>query len=246
MLLCVVVFAALIFYAEQGEYYESCQCYLREDGSQSPFESILAAGWFCLVTMTTVGYGDHVPVTGAGKVVASMCMVCGLIVISLPITIIGANFDEEYKTMEIEKRNRTLKELHKRHAHGRPGASLALIEQLIDVHKQKLQSMLGEVEAQMDDQAAQMEQLLADLREQLSKAKVPIESRGSFRLTTAQLVSATQAGMQRGASRRNTRANLSFDAAGGAPAGGARRQQTFVAPRGPSSPTGPPLGGAAR
>jgi len=47
------------------------------------------------VTITTVGYGDHVPVTGAGKAVASMCMVCGLIVISLPITIISANFDEE-------------------------------------------------------------------------------------------------------------------------------------------------------
>lgn len=51
--------------------------------------------YFALVTMTTVGYGDMYPVTSLGQFVACAAMVCGIVVLSVPITVIGANFDEE-------------------------------------------------------------------------------------------------------------------------------------------------------
>ena len=38
--------------------------------------------------MTTVGYGDLVPVTTGGKVVAAVASVCGIIVLAFPISMV--------------------------------------------------------------------------------------------------------------------------------------------------------------
>ena len=46
--------------------------------------------------------------TVEGKIVAILTMFCGLVVLSLPITIIGANFDDEFR--ELRKRNQEEKE----------------------------------------------------------------------------------------------------------------------------------------
>ena len=47
--------------------------WLNEDGkTPSTFQSIPEAMWWCLVTVTTVGYGDLVPSTLTGKLVASL------------------------------------------------------------------------------------------------------------------------------------------------------------------------------
>ena len=52
-----------------------------------------------MITLTTVGYGDLVPATIAGQLVACVCAVAGLLVLTLPLSIIG----EEFKAVLVEQ-----------------------------------------------------------------------------------------------------------------------------------------------
>jgi len=63
---------------------------------RSPFDSIPISIWWSVVTMTTLGYGDMVPISSAGKFIGFLCMLCGTLVIALPVTVIGQNFSTIY------------------------------------------------------------------------------------------------------------------------------------------------------
>jgi len=59
------------------------------------FESIPAAMWWAIVTLTTVGYGDTYPLTGAGRAVAGFVMLLGIGIVALPAGLIASGFNEE-------------------------------------------------------------------------------------------------------------------------------------------------------
>lgn len=64
--------------------------------------------------MTTVGYGDVVPVTVVGKLAASGCILGGTLVVALPITIIFNKFSHFYrrqKALEASVRNNNSKKM---------------------------------------------------------------------------------------------------------------------------------------
>ena len=65
----------------------------------SPFQSIPQSFWWCIVTLTTVGYGDMYPYSVEGKIVGVLTMLVGLIMLALPPSIIGTNFIEERNIM---------------------------------------------------------------------------------------------------------------------------------------------------
>ena len=58
----------------------------------SQINSMLDAVWWTVATVTTVGYGDVVPVTETGKIVAIFYMFFGIGVLALFISVLGTQF----------------------------------------------------------------------------------------------------------------------------------------------------------
>ena len=59
------------------------------------FGSVPAAMWWAVVTLTTVGYGDVVPVTGGGKLFAGLISFIGIGMMALPAGILASGFSSE-------------------------------------------------------------------------------------------------------------------------------------------------------
>jgi voltage-gated potassium channel len=68
---------------------------IERDVQPDKFGTIPEAMWWAIVTLGTIGYGDVVPVTALGRVVASLTIFVGLIMVALPIGIISTAFADE-------------------------------------------------------------------------------------------------------------------------------------------------------
>jgi voltage-gated potassium channel len=69
-----------------------CAAVFVEVFSPNSFDSFGDALWWAAQTVTTVGYGDVVPQTDGGRVVAVFVMVFGLAVLSLVTAIVTSGF----------------------------------------------------------------------------------------------------------------------------------------------------------
>jgi len=120
--LATIIFSAMIYHFEKGvfegpsiEYPQGI--YVRpvipkennlETGEQlnvvSPFTSITVTFWWCIVTLTSIGYGDMAPITTAGRILAVFTMLSGIIVLAMPIGVIGSNFTTELRSFKEDQR----------------------------------------------------------------------------------------------------------------------------------------------
>ena len=53
--------------------------------------------WWAVQTLTSLGYGDFPVETISGKLMGSLCSVCGVLVMALPIPIVVDNFADYYQ-----------------------------------------------------------------------------------------------------------------------------------------------------
>ena len=80
----IIVFSSAIYYAEHNT-------------DSNKFTSIPDCFWYTLVTMTTVGYGDYVPTTLAGKFIGGACAVNGVLIVAMVVPVVVNNFEFFYK-----------------------------------------------------------------------------------------------------------------------------------------------------
>ena len=60
--------------------------------SDSQITTFLDAVWWTVATVTTVGYGDIVPVTDAGRMVSIFYMFFGITIFAISLSVLGSNF----------------------------------------------------------------------------------------------------------------------------------------------------------
>ena len=76
---------------------------LEHEAQPEVFSSVPQAMWWAIVTMATVGYGDVVPVTPAGRVFGGIVMVLGIASVAAPAGILATGFATELR----KRRTRT-------------------------------------------------------------------------------------------------------------------------------------------
>jgi voltage-gated potassium channel len=85
----ILVLLILIFISASGIYFFECEVQPEE------FGSIPQALWWSTVTLTTLGYGDVVPMTVLGKVFAGMMTIFSIGIVALPAGMLASRFSEE-------------------------------------------------------------------------------------------------------------------------------------------------------
>eukprot|EP00051_Salpingoeca_urceolata_P027009 m.479660 g.479660 ORF g.479660 m.479660 type:complete len:509 (-) comp21551_c0_seq1:231-1757(-) len=102
-----VLWASVLFYGETAKasivnkewIYDGSYVNTETGTNRTVFQSTVASLWWAIVTETGVGYGDMVPVTPVGKLIAGIVIAVSIISLALPITLLGENVRDEFRAI---------------------------------------------------------------------------------------------------------------------------------------------------
>ncbi len=80
------------------------------EGEENGFTNIPKSVYWCIVTLTTVGYGDIAPQTPLGQFIASVIMIMGYGIIAVPTGIVSAEYTRSSNAED--KKNKANKTIH--------------------------------------------------------------------------------------------------------------------------------------
>lgn len=100
--IAVVFFSTVAYTIERGEWLPDERIYVVPDsgGVRSEFESIPGTFYWCVISLSTVGYGDIVPLSTGGRLLGAVIGMSGVLILAVPIATISSNFAAEYARME--------------------------------------------------------------------------------------------------------------------------------------------------
>ena len=126
------IFVIMLFFLVFILLFSSVIMYVVEYSAQpDKFSSIPASLWWAIMTVTTVGYGDIIPVTPLGKIIASFVTLTGVLILALPSAILATGFIEERQNQRVQASKNEMT----------PEDKLLLIEKLWD---QKIRGLISE------------------------------------------------------------------------------------------------------
>jgi voltage-gated potassium channel len=80
---------------------------VERDSPDGNIRTLGDAVWWSFTTMTTVGYGDHAPTTGLGRVLAVGLMLSGIALLGVVTANIAAWFIERFEKDDVEEQRQT-------------------------------------------------------------------------------------------------------------------------------------------
>ncbi|XP_071037404.1 potassium voltage-gated channel subfamily KQT member 1 isoform X9 [Parasteatoda tepidariorum] len=87
-----------------GLIFSSFLVFLAEkDTNSEHFSNFADALWWGVITLCTVGYGDTVPITWPGKLIAAFCALLGISFFALPAGILGSGFALKVQQQQRQK-----------------------------------------------------------------------------------------------------------------------------------------------
>jgi voltage-gated potassium channel len=82
-----------VFIASAGIYF------FENEAQPENFSSVIHSGWWAIVTLTTVGYGDVYPITVGGKIFTTFIVLIGVGIVTIPAGLVASALS---KAREIE------------------------------------------------------------------------------------------------------------------------------------------------
>jgi voltage-gated potassium channel len=102
MILFLIVTCIFIFLASAGIYF------FENKAQPDVFTSVLHSGWWAIVTLTTVGYGDVYPITMGGKIFTFFILLIGVGIVTVPAGLVASALS---KAREEEEGNSIIKKI---------------------------------------------------------------------------------------------------------------------------------------
>jgi len=105
MLSALVMILVLMLFSASGIYW------LEKDVQPDTFGNLPDSLWWVIVTLSTVGYGDAVPLTAMGKILGSIIMILGIGMVALPAGMLASRFSDMMHRQQEQFKNAVFKHL---------------------------------------------------------------------------------------------------------------------------------------